>query len=127
MFPRNGASALAQPSPPPDPSKATQVLILTGQHVHDWRGTTPILKRDPRERPGRFEVRVNEEFRGAGPETLAPYDLVVVNYYNRSATGIAGARSRERRARGLRAIRARGSCSITCRSAPSTAGPNTRR
>ena len=28
-------------------------------------------------------MRVNEEFRGAGPETLANYDLVVVNYYNR--------------------------------------------
>ena len=31
---------------------------------------------------GRFEVRVTEEFRGAGPETLAPYDLVVLNYYD---------------------------------------------
>jgi len=33
------------------------------------------------EATGRFEVRVNEDFRGAGPETLAPYDLVVINYY----------------------------------------------
>ena len=73
--------AFAQPSPPPDPSKI-QVLLITGQHVHDWRGTTPILKQIL-ESTGRFEVRVNEEFRGAGPETLAPYDLVVVNYYNR--------------------------------------------
>src|SRR5512134_2355202 len=71
----------AQPSPPPDPSKI-QVLIVTGQHVHDWRGTTPVLKQIL-ESTGRFEVRVNEEFRGAGPETLANYDLVVVNYYNR--------------------------------------------
>ena len=31
----------------------------------------------------RFEVRVIEEVRGIGPETLAPYDLLVVNYYNR--------------------------------------------
>ena len=73
----------AQPSPPPDPSKI-QVLILTGQHVHDWRGTTPLLKK-ALEDTGRFEVRINEEFRGAGPETLAPYDLVVINYYNRGA------------------------------------------
>ena len=50
--------------------------------MHDWRGTTPILKQIL-ESTGRFEVRVNEEFRGAGPETLANYDLVVVNYYNR--------------------------------------------
>ena len=76
-----GTIAFAQPSPPPDPSKI-QVLILTGQHVHDWRNTTPILKQIL-ESTGKFEVRVNEEFRGAGPETLAPYDLVVVNYYNR--------------------------------------------
>ena len=73
--------AFGQPSPPPDPSKI-QVLLITGQHVHDWRGTTPILKQIL-ESTGRFEVRVNEEFRGAGPETLANYDIVVVNYYNR--------------------------------------------
>src|ERR1051326_5520553 len=68
----------AQPSPPPDPSKI-QVLIITGQNVHDWRGTTPILKQIL-EDTKKFEVRVVEEFRGAGPETLANYDLVVVNY-----------------------------------------------
>jgi uncharacterized protein len=77
----SAVTAVAQPSPPPDPSKI-QVLIITGQHVHDWRGTTPILKQIL-ESTGKFEVRVNEEFRGAGPETLAPYNLVVVNYYNR--------------------------------------------
>src|SRR5213593_4013544 len=71
----------AQPSPPPDPSKI-QVLIITGQNVHDWRGTTPVLKQIL-ENTKKFEVRVVEEFRGAGPETLANYDLVVVNYYNR--------------------------------------------
>jgi len=75
------AVASAQPSPPPDPNKI-QVLIITGQHVHDWRGTTPILKQIL-ESTGKFEVRINEEFRGAGRETLANYDLVVVNYYNR--------------------------------------------
>jgi type 1 glutamine amidotransferase len=73
----------AQPSPPPDPSKV-QVLILTGQNVHDWRGTTPILKQQL-ESTGRFEVRIIEEVRGIGPETLAPYDVAVVNYYNRGA------------------------------------------
>jgi hypothetical protein len=72
------AAVLAQPSPPPDPNKI-QVLVITGQHVHDWRGTTPILKQIL-ESTGKFEVRVSEEFRGAGPEALAPYNLVVVNY-----------------------------------------------
>src|SRR4029077_18480169 len=58
-----------------------QVLIITGQNGHDWRATTPVLRKlldDTK----RFEVRVSEEFRGAGPETLAPYDLVVLNYYD---------------------------------------------
>jgi type 1 glutamine amidotransferase len=80
-FVATASVAFAQPSPPPDPSKI-QVLIIAGQHVHDWRGTTPILKQIL-ESTGKFEVRVNEEFRGAGLETLAPYNLVVVNYYNR--------------------------------------------
>jgi type 1 glutamine amidotransferase len=78
------ASALsAQPSPPPDPNKI-QVLILTGQHVHPWKETTPLLKQIL-EDTGKFEVRINEEPRGMGPETLANYDLVVINYYNRGA------------------------------------------
>ena len=59
-----------------------QVLIITGQNGHDWKGTTPVLKKEL-EDTGKFEVRVTEEFRGAGPETLAPYDVVVVNYFER--------------------------------------------
>jgi uncharacterized protein len=67
-------------------SATIQVLILTGQNVgeHQWRMTTPLM-RELLENTKRFEVRVVEEFRGGGPEMLAPYDLVVVNYYNRSA------------------------------------------
>ncbi len=62
--------------------KKIQTLIITGQDVpgHVWRSVTPEL-RTALEATGRFEVRVMEEFRGAGPETLAPYDLVVLNYY----------------------------------------------
>jgi predicted DNA-binding protein with PD1-like motif/type 1 glutamine amidotransferase len=58
------------------------VLIVTGQNGHNWRGTTPILRKIL-EDTGKFDVRVTEEFRGAGPETLAPYDLVVLNYFER--------------------------------------------
>jgi type 1 glutamine amidotransferase len=57
-----------------------QVLIITGQNRHDWRSVTPVLRR-MLEDTGRFEVRVTEEFRGSGPETLALYDLIVVNYF----------------------------------------------
>ena len=81
----------AQPSPPPDPSKI-QVLIITGQNVHDWKGTTPVMKQIL-EDTKKFEVRIVEEFRGAGPETLANYDLAIVNYYNRGAKDRWGERA----------------------------------
>jgi len=65
----------------PQPTKL-QVLIITGQNTasHDWRVTTPVLRKIL-EDSGRFDVRVTEEFRGAGTDTLASYDVVVVNYY----------------------------------------------
>ncbi len=66
---------MAQQAPP----KKIQTLIITGQNRHNWRAVTPLL-RSALEDTGRFEVRVVEEFRGAGPETLAPYDLIVLNY-----------------------------------------------
>jgi type 1 glutamine amidotransferase len=57
-------------------------LIITGQNGHNWRGTTPILRKIL-EDTEKFEVHVTEEFRGGGPETLKPYDLVVLNYQDR--------------------------------------------
>ncbi|HUR33828.1 MAG TPA: DUF296 domain-containing protein [Vicinamibacterales bacterium] len=71
----------AAPAAPAGPPKI-QVLIVTGQNGHNWKGTTPILRKIL-EDTNKFEVRVTEEFRGAGPETLAPYDLVVLNYFER--------------------------------------------
>ena len=67
-------SAHKQPTPAAPPATPKiQVLIVTGQNGHDWNGTTPLLRKTL-EDTGKFEVRVTEEFRGAGPETLAPYD-----------------------------------------------------
>lgn len=77
-----GVSTVYAQAPAPAGPPKLQVLIITGQNGHDWKGTTPVLKQ-ALEDTGRFEVRVTEEFRGAGPETLAPYDLVVVNYFER--------------------------------------------
>ncbi|HYM06191.1 MAG TPA: ThuA domain-containing protein [Terriglobales bacterium] len=74
-----GAISLA---PAQVPTSKIQALIITGQNGHDWRATTPVLRK-LLEDSGRFEVRVTEEFRGAGPETLAPYDVVVLNYYEK--------------------------------------------
>lgn len=65
----------------PQPAPKIHALIVTGQNGHDWRATTPVLRK-LLEDTGRFEVRVTEEFRGAGPETLAPYDVVILNYYD---------------------------------------------
>jgi type 1 glutamine amidotransferase len=75
-----GAGSLA---PAQAPQAKLQALIITGQNTasHDWHGTTPVLRK-LLEDSGRFEVRVTEEFRGAGPETLAPYDVVIVSYYD---------------------------------------------
>jgi len=58
---------------------AIRALILTGQNNHDWRETTPVL-RMLLLNTGRFDVRVNEDPTGMTPETLAPYDVVILNY-----------------------------------------------
>ena len=58
---------------------AIRALILTGQNNHDWRATTPLL-RTLLLNTGRFDVRVNEEPTGMTSATLAPYDVVILNY-----------------------------------------------
>ncbi|MCC6262383.1 MAG: ThuA domain-containing protein [Bryobacterales bacterium] len=72
----------AIPGQAPAAPPKIRTLVITGQNGHDWRAVTPELRKIL-EDTGRFEVRVTEEFRGAGPETLAPYDLVVLNYFER--------------------------------------------
>ena len=73
-------SVSAQQTPEP---KKLQALILTGQNVpgHDWRRVTPLLRK-ALEDTGQFEVRVSEDPRGMTAETLAPYDVLIVNYYD---------------------------------------------
>ena len=58
-----------------------QILILTGQNPHDWRGTTASLRKtlDDTEK---FETREVDEFRGGTPEMLKPYGLIIMNYYD---------------------------------------------
>jgi len=77
---------LAQTPAAPAPKKI-QALIITGQNGHDWRTVCPLLRKEL-EDTGRFEVRIDEEFRGAGPETLAPYDVVILNYADWRKTGL---------------------------------------
>jgi type 1 glutamine amidotransferase len=61
------------------PEKKIQVLIVTGQDKHPWREAAPFI-RGLLEQTGRFEVRVTEEFRGAGADSLAPYDVALLVY-----------------------------------------------
>jgi type 1 glutamine amidotransferase len=56
-----------------------RALIFSGRGNHDWRASTPFL-RQLLAASGRFDVRVCEEPAGTTPETLAPYDVLIVDY-----------------------------------------------
>jgi type 1 glutamine amidotransferase len=73
------AGAQQARAPGTAPAPKLQVLIVTGQDSHDWRGVTPHFRKIL-EDTGRFEVRVTEEPRGAGQETFAPYDVAILIY-----------------------------------------------
>ena len=62
-------------------------LIFSGRNNHDWRTTTPHLKKLLLD-TGRFEVRVNEEPSGCNSEMLAAYDLLVLDYNGRRWTAV---------------------------------------
>ncbi len=59
-----------------------KVLFLTGDsdvQYHDWRVTTPFLKQ-VLDSTGRFECRVLEQPAGITTPTLAPFDVIIINY-----------------------------------------------
>ena len=56
-----------------------RTLIFSGQNNHNWRTTTPYLKKLLTD-TGRFDVRVEEEPAGVTTATLANYDLLLVDY-----------------------------------------------
>ncbi len=56
-----------------------RVLILSGRNNHDWRTTTPALKKILVD-SGRFDVRVDEEPAGITAGTLAAYQVIVSDY-----------------------------------------------
>ncbi len=66
------AAALAAAAP-------VRVLILSGRNNHDWRTTTPYLRKILTD-TGRFDVRVQEEPAGITDATLASYGLLVLDY-----------------------------------------------
>ncbi len=58
---------------------ALRILVLSGRNNHDWRTTTPFLRKLLTD-TGRFDVRVSEEPAGLTPDTLSAYDAIVVDY-----------------------------------------------
>ncbi|MGH9770297.1 MAG: ThuA domain-containing protein [Candidatus Acidiferrales bacterium] len=58
---------------------AIRVLILSGYNNHNWRKTTPFLRK-LLVNTGRFDVRIDEEPTGMTAATIAVYQVVVLNY-----------------------------------------------
>ncbi|MDW8130636.1 MAG: ThuA domain-containing protein [Bryobacterales bacterium] len=58
---------------------AIRALILSGRNNHDWRSTTPELRKILLE-TGRFDVRVVEEPTGLTADTLAAYQVILLDY-----------------------------------------------
>ncbi len=56
-----------------------RVLILSGRNNHDWRTTTPAIRRIL-EGTGRFDTRVSEEPAALSEAAVAPYDVLVSDY-----------------------------------------------
>lgn len=56
-----------------------RALVLSGRNNHDWRTTTPWLRRLLVE-SGRFDVRVEESVDGLTATTLAPFDVLIMDY-----------------------------------------------
>jgi len=71
--------ASAQASLPLFQEGKLRALIFSGRNNHDWRTTTPHLKKLLLD-TGRFDVRVVEEPAGTTAETLAAYDVLVLDY-----------------------------------------------
>jgi type 1 glutamine amidotransferase len=56
-----------------------RALIFSGRNNHDWKTTTPYLKKLLTD-SGRFDVRVEEAPAGTTAATLANFDVLIVDY-----------------------------------------------
>ncbi len=72
LFAQTGLDPFFQPG-------KIKTLILSGRNNHDWRTTTPFLKKILTA-TGRFDVRVIDEPAGLTVNTVMPYELIVMNY-----------------------------------------------
>ena len=71
-----GAARAADPAPPP---AKLRLLILSGANNHDWKTTTPVLRKIYEE-SGRFVVTVSENVPALTGADFANYDVLVCNY-----------------------------------------------
>ena len=63
-----------------DAAAKVKVLIITGSHGHDWKGTLPVLK-DLFNATGRFDVDVTlDPKKDLTPERLSRYDVFLLHY-----------------------------------------------
>jgi uncharacterized protein len=72
--------AAAPQSKAPAPPR-TQVLIVTGVDLHDWRQTTPVLT-EQLGQDKRLEVRVVEDPHFLDSAALDRYDVIVLHFMN---------------------------------------------
>ena len=79
LFLLGDLNVLAQKNVSPPEPETLNVLIFSGRNNHDWRTTTPFIKKLLLE-TGRFDVRVNEEPAGTTAKTLEAYDVLVLDY-----------------------------------------------
>jgi type 1 glutamine amidotransferase len=56
-----------------------RALIISGRNNHDWRATTPLLRQQLID-TGKFDVRVTEEPAGMTGDTVAAYDVLILDY-----------------------------------------------
>jgi uncharacterized protein len=63
----------------PEATVKLRLLILSGANNHDWKATTPVLKR-MYEDSGRFTVEVTENVPALKGADFAKYDVIVCNY-----------------------------------------------
>lgn len=70
----------AEPGPQPEAAGGKiRLLILSGANNHDWKSTTPVLKK-MYEESGRFAVDVSENVPELSGADFARYDALVSNY-----------------------------------------------
>jgi type 1 glutamine amidotransferase len=73
------ALSIAQAAKPAETGAKLHLLILSGANNHDWKATTPVLKK-LYEESGRFTVDVSENVPALTGDDFAKYDVLVCNY-----------------------------------------------